>query len=120
MNIGPYPNGEIDPQFVSRLHEIGEWMSKYGDSIYNTRAGPIPPGDWGVTTQKENKIYVHVLNWSAPMLALAPVTRKITAAHTLPENSSVEFTQNPDGIILKLPPPKEAETDRVIVLTTSM
>src|SRR5947209_4298588 len=120
MNIGPYPNGEIDPQCVSRLHEIGEWMSKYGDSIYNTRAGPIPPGDWGVTTQKENKIYVHVLNWSAPMLALAPVTRKITAAHTLPENSPVEFTQNPDGLILKLPPAKEYETDRVIVLTTSM
>jgi len=120
MNIGPYPNGEIDPQFVSRLHEIGEWMSKYGDSIYNTRGGPIPPGDWGVTTQKENKIYVHVLNWSAPMLALAPVSRKITAAHMLVENSPVEFTQKPEGVILKLPPPKEAETDRVIVLTTSM
>ena len=40
MNIGPYPNGEIDPQFVSRLHAVGEWMSKYGDSIYNTRGGP--------------------------------------------------------------------------------
>ena len=120
MNIGPYPNGDIDPQFISRLHEVGEWMSKYGDSIYNTRGGPIPPGDWGVTTQKENKIYVHVLNWNDPLLALAPVTRKITAAHTLVENSSVEFTQNPDGAILKLPPPKEAETDRVIVLTTSM
>jgi hypothetical protein len=38
----------------------------------------------------------------------------------LVESSSVEFTQNPDGIILKLPPPKEAETDRVIVLTTTM
>ena len=120
MNIGPYPNGDIDPQFVSRLHEVGEWMSKYGDSIYNTRGGPIPPGDWGVTTQKENKIYVHILNWSAPMLALAPVTRKITAAHTLVENSPVEFTQKPDGVILKVPPPKEAETDRVIVLTTTM
>ena len=120
MNIGPYPNGEIDPQFVSRLHEVGEWMSKYGDSIYNTRGGPIPPGDWGVTTQGENKIYVHVLNWNAPMLALGPVSRKITAAHTLVENSSVEFTQNPDGVILKLPPAKEAEPDRVIVLTTTM
>jgi alpha-L-fucosidase len=120
MNIGPYPNGEIDPQFVSRLHEVGEWMSKYGDSIYNTRGGPISPGDWGVTTQGENKIYVHVLNWNAPMLALGPVSRKITAAHTLVENSSVEFTQNPDGVILKLPPAKEAEPDRVIVLTTTM
>src|SRR5438309_3632937 len=120
MNIGPYPNGEIDPQFVSRLHEIGEWMSKYGASIYNTRGGPIPPGDGGVTSQKAYKMYVHVLNGSSTMLALAPVTRKITAAHTLPENSPVEFTQNPDGLILKLPPAKENETDRVIVLTTSM
>jgi hypothetical protein len=23
------------------------------------------PKDWGVTTQKENKIYVQILNWSA-------------------------------------------------------
>jgi len=119
MNIGPYPNGEIDPQFVSGLHEVGEWMSKYGDSIYNTRGGPIPPADWGVTTQKENKIYVHILNWNASLLALAPLTRKITSAHTLIENSPVEFTQNSDGVILKLPSPKEAEPDRVILLTTS-
>jgi hypothetical protein len=54
------------------------------------------------------------------MLALAPLPRKITAAHTLVENSPVEFKQNTDGVILKLPPPKEAETDRVIVLITSM
>ncbi len=120
MNIGPYPNGEIDPQFVSRLQAVGEWMSKYGDSIYNTRGGPIPPADWGVTTQRENKIYVHVLNWNAPMLALAPLTRKITAARTLVESSPIEFTQKPEGVILKLPPPKESEPDRVIVLTTTM
>jgi hypothetical protein len=54
------------------------------------------------------------------MLALAPLSRKITAAHTLLESSPVEFTQNPDGVILKLPPSKDAETDRVIVLTTTM
>lgn len=120
MNIGPYPNGEIDPQFSSRLKEVGQWMSRYGDSIYGTRGGPIPPGDWGVTTQKGNKIYVHVLNWNAPMLALAPITQKITAANTLVESSPVEFTQKPDGVILKLPIAQESETDRVIVLTMSM
>ena len=53
------------------------------------------------------------------MLALAPLPRKITAAHTLVENSPVEFTQNADGVILKLPPAHADETDRVIVLTLS-
>jgi len=70
-----------------------------------------------VTTQKENKIYVHVLNWNTPLLALAPVNQKITAAHALADNSPVEFTQRPDGLILKLLLPKADEADRVIILT---
>jgi alpha-L-fucosidase len=118
MNIGPYPNGEIDPQFVSRLQAVGEWMSKYGESIYGTRGGPIAPGDWGIATHKENKIYIHVLNWNAPMLALGPVTAKISSARTLVGDSPVEFTQKPDGVILKLPAPQNDQTDRVVVLTT--
>ena len=117
MNIGPYPNGEIDPQFVTRLQAVGEWISRYGDSIYGTRGGPIPPGDWGVTTQKENKIYVHVLNWNAPLLALAPLNAKVTTARTLVGDSPIEFTQKPDGMIVKLPPATAEETDRVVVLT---
>jgi alpha-L-fucosidase len=117
MNIGPYPNGEIDPQFVSRLQAVGEWLAKYGDSVYGTRGGPIAAGDWGVTTEKADKIYVHVLAWNAPMLALPPISNKVASAHSLVDNSAVEVTQNADGVILKLPPPKKDETDRVIVLT---
>jgi alpha-L-fucosidase len=117
LNIGPYPNGEIDPQFISRLHSVGEWLSKYGDSLYATRGGPIPPGDWGVTTQKENKVYVHVLNWSAPLLALPPVAEKVVSANRLVGQAAVEFTQNADGIVLKVPPASQDEADRVVVLT---
>ena len=119
MNIGPYPNGEIDPQFVSRLQAVGQWMSKYGESIYGTRGGPLAPGVWGVTTQKENKIYVHVLEWNAPLLALSPLPGKVSEAHSLIDNAKIEFTQNVDGIILKLPPVRTDETDRIIVLTLS-
>jgi alpha-L-fucosidase len=119
MNIGPYPNGEIDPQFVTRLHAVGDWLSKYGDSIYGTRGGPVAPADWGVTTQKGNNIYVHVLNWAAPLLALPPIQGKIVAAHVLLDNHSIDFTQNTDGVVLKVPSPTQNETDRVIVLALS-
>jgi alpha-L-fucosidase len=117
LNIGPYPNGEIDPQFVTRLQAVGEWLSKYGDSVYGTRGGPIPPGDWGVTTQKENKIYVHVLNWSAPLLALPPIATRVSKAQSLLGGGAAEFTQDSNGIVLKLPQPTNDEVDRVIVLT---
>src|SRR4051812_6181282 len=117
LNIGPYPNGEIDPQFTTRLQAVGEWLSKYGDSIYGTRGGPIPPGDWGVTTQKDNKIYVHVLNWGSPLLALPSVVGKITAAQLMADGTKLNVEQNQDGVILKLPAPKAEEVDRVVVLS---
>jgi len=117
LNIGPYPNGEIDPQFVTRLHAVGDWLEKYGDSIYGTRGGPIPPGDWGVSTHKDNRIYVHVLNWGSPLLALPPVDGKISSAQMLLGGEKVDVTQKADGVILKLRPQGKDEVDRVVVLT---
>jgi alpha-L-fucosidase len=117
LNIGPMPNGEISEEFVTRLHTVGEWMSKYGDSIYGTRGGPIAPADWGVTTQKADKVYVHVLHWSGKLLALPPIKTAVRSAQLFPDNSPVAVTQNSDGVVLTLPEEKKGEVDRVIVLT---
>lgn len=119
MNIGPYPNGEIDPQFATRLRAVGTWLATYGDSVYGTRGGPIAPADWGVTTQKDDKVYVHVLNWAAPLLALPGIPSKIVTAHTLLDHRSIDFTQSADGVVLKIPAQGKDETDRVIVLTVA-
>ena len=55
LNVGPMPNGKIQPEFVHTLHEMGEWLRKNGESIYDTRGGPITPRPWGVTTQKSER-----------------------------------------------------------------
>ena len=117
LNIGPMPNGEIQPEFVDRLRAVGEWMSRYGESIYGTRGGPLAPGDWGVTTHKNDTVYVHVFHWNAPLLALPPLQQKITRAHNLANATAVEFTQDQDGVVLKLPSAAKGERDRVVVLT---
>ena len=117
LNIGPMPNGEIQDDFVTRLHAVGEWMSRYGDSIYGTRGGPIAPADWGVTTQKAGKIYVHVLNWKGKLLALPPVQESIGSAQSFSDGAAVVFHQSSDGVVLTLPEPKRDEVDRVVVLS---
>ena len=61
LNVGPRPDGEIDPPQVERLHEIGAWLKQNGDSIYGTRGGPWLPGDYGVSTHKGNIVYLHLL-----------------------------------------------------------
>jgi alpha-L-fucosidase len=62
FNVGPKPDGTIEPMQVERLKEMGSWLKEYGFTIYGTRGGPFKPSDWGVSTRKENKIYLHVLN----------------------------------------------------------
>ncbi len=116
LNVGPMPNGEIQEEFATRLRTVGKWLSKFGDSIYGTRGGPLRAADWGVTTHQGNKIYVHILRWNAPLLALDALPNKIVDAQQLATGARVEFTQSQKGIVLSVPPAGKEEIDRVIVL----
>lgn len=63
LNVAPKFDGSFEEAEIKRLSEIGEWLSKYGESIYGTRGGPIKVDDWGGTANKDNKLYFHVLDW---------------------------------------------------------
>jgi len=63
MNIGPEGDGTFDPRDLHILQGIGKWMDKNGESIYGTTASRLPFQNWGVSTVKGNKWYLHVLNW---------------------------------------------------------
>jgi len=65
MNIGPKGDGTFDEKDVNILKGIGAWMDKNGESIYGTKASSLPLQNWGVSTLKGNKLYLHVFNWPA-------------------------------------------------------
>lgn len=79
FNVGPRPDGTIEPLQAGRLREMGRWLDKYGYSIYGTRGGPFKPADWGVSTRKGNKIYLHILRWlgNSPCIVLPDTGLKI-------------------------------------------
>jgi alpha-L-fucosidase len=116
LNVGPMPSGEIQPEFVQRLTEVGNWLKQYGDSIYGTRGGPIASGPWGVTTQRNSTIYVHILDWNQPVLALAGTPRPVRSARWLRDGGSIESSLVKGGLVLRLPETRPEEVDRVIVL----
>jgi alpha-L-fucosidase len=102
MNVGPMPTGKIQPECVERLKAVGEWMAKNGESIYGTRGGPITPRPWGVTTRKGNTVYVHVLAWQDPVIAIPAVGGKVQSAKLL-SGEKVEATEQSDAVIIRLP-----------------
>jgi alpha-L-fucosidase len=119
LNIGPRPDGTIQPEFVERLQQMGQWLAQYGDSIYGTRGGPVAPHPWGVTTQKGNKVYLHVLEWTDPVLLVPAPSNQVTSAYALKDHAKVEFSKSGDGLLLKLPPRASSDFDIVVVLETT-
>lgn len=116
LNVGPMPTGEIPPRFVERLRAIGTWLQSHGESIYGTRGGPIAPRPWGVTTQRGDRVYVHVLDWSDPDLSLPSLPRRVRSAALLAGGVAVPFLESRHGVTLTLPPRPAGEVDQVVVL----
>ena len=116
LNVGPMPNGTIQPAFADRLREMGAWLKTYGESIYGTNGGPVKPGGWGVTTQRGNIIYVHVLDPSLTVLALPGITKPVRDTLMMNGGSKVNFAVSEGSVVLQLPKRAADEIDQVIVL----
>ena len=103
FNVGPMPDGLIEPRQVERLREMGAWLQKYGAGVYGTRGGPFRPGKWGVATCKENSIYVYVMAWPAEgPLVLPSIGRKVLQARAA-TGGDAQFAQTDAGLTLSVP-----------------
>jgi alpha-L-fucosidase len=117
LNIGPRPDGTIQPEAAERLRAIGDWLGTYGRSIYGTRGGPVSPRAWGATTRRGDTVFVHVLDWPDRSLSLPPLGARVVRATMLKGGQQVEVVESRDGVTLTLPSTQE-EPDRVVVLVT--
>jgi len=115
LNVGPMPDGRIEPRQVARLKEMGDWLDKYGRSIYATRGGPFKPGNWGASTYKGNTIYIHVLNWPEDTLTLPPIPKKIVASSVM-TGGAATVRQTKQAIEISVPKSYRRELDTIIVL----
>ena len=114
MNIGPQPNGELPAVAVQRLKEMGEWMATYGETIYGTRGGDVAPHPWGVSTRKDNRLFIHVLDLQDSSLYI-PLQAKVKKAIKFVDGTDISFKQDKDGVLLKFPKVPN-ETDYVVEL----
>ncbi len=115
LNVGPMPNGEIEPRQVAVLKEVGAWLSKYGESIYGTRGGPFRNGAWGGSTRKGRFIYLHVLQWKNDRLELPPLESKIKNVIAL-TGGTPEVKQTPDRIVVRMAKARTANHITVLKL----
>ena len=115
LNVGPMPDGTIQPEFKEHLAEMGQWLRANGEAVYGTRGGPVGPQSWGVMTAKQSTVYLHVLSDTDTVIAVPAFGKTITGAKLL-NGTKVEFITNKMGTMVKLPETGRDQYDTVIAL----
>ncbi len=103
LNVGPQPDGLIQPEFQARLHAIGEWLAVNGESIYGTTYGPVQGLASVRTTAKNKKIFVHVFDWPSSALDIGGLEAKVVSAHWLATGQPLKFRQTEAKLEFELP-----------------
>lgn len=118
FNVGPMPDGRIEPRQVDRLAEMGAWLGQFGETIYGTRGGPYMPSAWGASTCKNSRVYLHVLDWNQVKdgrIELPPLPRAIIR-HELLTGGAVELENTPEALILHFDASARVEPDTILAL----
>ena len=101
LSIGPQPTARSAKQPPKRLAAMGAWLDRNGATIYGTEAG-LPRRDWGVTTQRGDKVWVHILDWPDRELFLPLDGLRVTRAVRYADGRRVAFQQDAAGVTLRL------------------
>lgn len=110
LGVGPTADGEIQPESVERLEQIGRWMAKNGKAIYNTRITPVyHDGDtWFVADKNGSTLYAL---YALPEGKTVPATltwkgnvpAKGTAVRLVATGEKAKWTAKGDEVTVTLP-----------------
>jgi alpha-L-fucosidase len=118
LNVGPMPDGRIEPRQVERLEEIGGWLQRNGEGIYGSRGGPFKPGAWGASTHKGKDVYLFVFQHPADgKLVLPALPVKVKRARLL-KGESIPVTVTDSEMQLFIP--EHCKDEMIIVLKLQM
>jgi alpha-L-fucosidase len=130
LNITLRPDGSLDQESETMLHQLADWIAINGEAIYSTRPwlvygeGPsrTRAGSFGDTsstytakdirfTTKGKTLYAIALGWpndgKITIKSLAktadPAQNKITKIELLGRSGKLKFNQTADGLVVELP-----------------
>jgi alpha-L-fucosidase len=119
LDVGPTPEGTIQPEFVERLRAIGQWLRVNGDSIYGTTYGPLQNLSFGKATAKGSTVYLHVFKWpSAGNIQLSHLNAAVSEVHLLASHQSLQFHEDGTGLSIDVPMKAPDPYDSVIEIQT--
>jgi alpha-L-fucosidase len=88
LNVGPTAEGLIPQPSIDRLLKVGAWMKVNSEAVYGTKASPFHFLPWGKATMKDQKLYLHVVEWPENGMLGLPLRNTALKAYPLKNQKS--------------------------------
>ncbi len=116
LNVGPMPNGKIQDEHIESLKKIGKWVKQNGQTIYNTKRGPISPSDEIASTQDGNIVYIHLLDNNKSEYFIEGFKSKFKNISYLDSNKKVSYKKTKTGLHLILDKKEINSIDTILIM----
>lgn len=123
LNVGPRPDGELEPVVYQRLKEIGDWIKTNGEAIYGSRMFTVfGEGEKIRFTQTKNgdTKYIFLFDFPEKKQLLTKITfSKNTKLQLLGSKSNLLWKQKGDAVEVSIPASLKGVSDNVWVIKVS-
>jgi alpha-L-fucosidase len=94
LNIGPRADGSVPEDSVRVLTEVGQWMRRNGETIYNSDLCQPRRSNYASFTRKGNTLFMHVHFWPGDYVAVAGLQAQVRSARLFAGGQKVDFQQD--------------------------
>jgi alpha-L-fucosidase len=102
LDVGPQPDGQIQPEFAERLNAVGAWTRHNAAAIYGSTYGPIQGQQAYRTTAHAASTFVFVMDETATEVIVSPINRPVHQARLVSNGKPLAFHPSGKGIRVPL------------------
>jgi alpha-L-fucosidase len=102
LDVGPQPDGQIQPEFVERLEAVGCWTRSNAAAIYGSTYGPIQGQPSCRTTARGASIFVFVMDSTAREVIVTRLDRPVSQVRLVATGKPLTFHPSGKGIRIPL------------------
>ena len=102
LDVGPQPDGQIQPEFVERLQAMGAWTRRNAEAIYSSTYGPIQGQQSCRTTARADRVFVFVMDRSVSEVVLSSLGKPVRQVKLLATGRPLTFKASGNEIRVPL------------------
>ena len=117
LSIGCKPDGSIADTDARRMREMGAWLEKYGESVFETAGGIWKPTADYAACLRGNTVYLHILKNGEEIDISLPFVKNRLISVTCMTGETVRAEQDGGRLTVQIRGKTADTVDTVIKLT---